>query len=617
MGEISTAIISITLVMSAVFVPVTFLGGSVGVFYKQFGSTLAVAIVLSAANALTLSPALCAVFLRAHEPSGDVSRRSLGRRFFTAFNAAFDALTHKYTGAVRAFSKRAWLSLVVITGFAVVLVYLMRTMPSGFVPEEDQGTIFASITLPPASSLERTGRFADQVDQIAHELPEVRDTLRIVGQNFLAGAGSANAMVIIKLIPWDRREDAGIDVVMGRLRQRIAGLREGDITLITPPTVSGFSASGGFSFQLQDRAGHSIDEFAKRGDEFLAALNQQPEIRYARTAFKTTFPQYQLAVNVAKCEEAGITPASVLDVMQGYFGGIYTSNINQFGKQYRVMVQADNAYRASEANLASVYVRTGGGAMAPITAFVRVSRVYGPQTISRFNLFTSIDVNGAPKEGFSTGDAIAAIQRVAAQKLPAGYGYEFSGITREELTAGRQSTYVFLLCLVFVYLLLAAQYESYVLPFAVLLSLPVGLAGTFLLCSALGIDNNIYVQIALIMLIGLLAKNAILIVEYAVTIRRRGTGLIESAVDGARTRFRPILMTSIAFVFGLTPLMLASGAGASGNRAIGTAAVGGMLLGTLIAPLVIPPLYVLFQALHEKIVGEPQPEAAAEPVAGE
>ena len=605
MGEIAAAIVSITLVMAAVFVPVTFLGGSVGVFYRQFGLTLAVAIALSAVNALTLSPALCALWLKPHT-AGSQRKRSLLQRFYGAFNRAFDSSTRGYVSVVRALARRAWIALLFIAAFSAGVGYLMKTMPSSFVPEEDQGRIFASITLPPASTTERTGELAAEVDRLAHEIPEVRDTLRIVGQNFIAGVGSAYAMVIIKLSPWEERPDRSVQDVIAELRDETQKLRGGTTVLMVPPTVPGFSASGGFSLQLQNRAGYSIEQFAKVANDFLAKLNARPEIQYAQTPFKTDFPQYQLEVNIARCLQAGISPQTVLAAMQGYFGGLYPSTISQFGKQYRVMVQSDHRFRASEADLRGVYVRTGDGSMAPITAFVQLTRVYGPDSISRFNLFTSIDVSGAPKQGYSTGDAIAAIQQTAAT-LPTGYGYELSGLTREELAAGGQAGYVFALCLVFVYLLLCAQYESYILPFAVLLSLPVGLFGTFLLCLALGIDNNIYVQIALIMLIGLLAKNAILIVEYAVQLRRRGASLIDSAVEGARARFRPILMTSLAFILGLVPLVVASGAGASGNRAIGTAAVGGMLLGTLIGPLLIPALYVLFQGLSERISGAPEP----------
>jgi len=607
MGEIGGAVVSITLVMAAVFVPVTFLAGSAGVFYRQFGVTLAVAIVLSAVNALTLSPALCALLLKPHAAAH--SRKWLGARllarFFAAFNRAFDRVTDGYVAVVGALARRAWFSLVLIGGFAALLVYLMRTTPSSFVPDEDQGTVFVNIALPPATSTERTAEIADVVDKLAHEIPEVKDTLRIVGQNFIAGVGSPYAMLVVKLVPWDQRPGVDAPAVIRRLSKLTESIRGAELVLLSPPTVPGFGATGGFSLQLQDQGGHTLEQFSKVSAGFLEALNRRPEIRYAQTPFKTNFPQYQLEVNVSKCAEAGIDPKTVLTTMQGYFGGLYASNVNRFGKLYRVMVQSDHNYRTSVASLGSVFVRTGGGAMAPITTFVTLSRVYGPDAISRFNLFTSIAVNGAPKDGFSTGDAIQAIREVAAEKLPAGYGFEFSGMTREEISSGSQSTYVFMLCVVFVYLLLCAQYESYLLPFAVLFSLPIGLAGIFVLGKLRGIDNNIYTQIAMVMLIGLLAKNAILIVEYSVSLRRKGTALIESAVLGAKARFRPILMTSLAFILGLVPLTLATGAGANGNRAIGTASVGGMLLGTVVGPLIIPALYVVFQWIQERISGAP------------
>jgi hydrophobic/amphiphilic exporter-1 (mainly G- bacteria), HAE1 family len=614
MSDIAGAIVSITLVMAAVFVPVTFLSGSVGVFYRQFGLTLAVSILLSAVNALTLSPALCALLLRPHA-HGEAKRGRPKRAltwFYDRFNRAFEATTRAYMSIVSVLARHAWLGLLIVAVFTAGLVELMRTTSSSFVPDEDQGTIFANITLPPATTTERTGEVAEEIDRIAHEIPEVESTLRIVGENVIAGVGSPYAMIVIRLVHWNDRKGVDTAVVIRRLREKTSAVRSAEIVLLSPPTVPGFSTTGGFTFDLQDQGGHTFEQFFKVSDDFLAALNERAEIRYAQTPFKPTFPQLRLEVNVAKCEEAGISPRTVLTTMQGYFGGLYASNINLFGKLYRVMVQSDHGYRASPASLGGVFVRVASGEMAPITSFVKLDRISGPDAVTRFNLFSSIPINGAPGDGYSSGDAIRAIRETALEKLPPGYGYEFSGITREEISAGTQSTYVFLLCVVFVYLLLCAQYESYLLPFAVLLSLPLGLVGTFLLARLRGIDNNVYVQIALVMLIGLLAKNAILIVEYSVSLRRKGTALLESATLGAKARFRPILMTSFAFILGLVPLMLSSGAGAAGNRAIGTAAVGGMLLGTLIGPLVIPALYVTFQTLQEKISGAPSPAMEGE-----
>ncbi|MFT4155693.1 efflux RND transporter permease subunit [Parafilimonas sp.] len=608
MSEISTAIVSITLVMSAVFVPVTFITGSAGVFYKQFGLTLAVAIIISAINALTLSPALSALFLKPHhektKPKGFV------QRFYAAFNTSFEALRGRYKAGVKFLSLKKWLALVIIAIFGAGLYVMMKTTPSSFVPAEDQGTIFASISLPPASSMERTNAITKQIDSIAHSIPVVRNTMQIVGQNFTAGSGSAYGMVIMELKPWNERKekDQSVSGVIQQLFKKTAGIRDASIIFLSPPTIQGFSASGGFEFQLQDKGGHTTQAFYKVSQAFLAALAKRPEIQYATTSFNPNFPQYQVSVNVAKAKQAGISPESIMSVMQGYFGGSYVSNFNEFGKQYRVIIQSDYKYRTSEASLDNVKVKTSGGDMSPLTTFVTLKRVYGPESISRFNLFSSMSVTGAPNDGYSSGDAIKAIQQVAAQTLPAGYGYEFSGITREELSTGAQSAYVFLLCLIFVYFLLSAQYESYLLPLAVILSLPVGLSGTFLFDKIFGIDNNIYTQVCLIMLIGLLAKNAILIVEFAVQRRKHGLTIINAAIEGAEARLRPILMTSLAFIFGLLPLMLATGAGAVGNKSIGTGAVGGMLIGTLFGLLVIPALFVIFQTLQEKVVKPKSPE---------
>ena len=600
MNEISGAIISITLVMAAVFIPVTFITGSTGVFYKQFGITLAVSIILSAVNALTLSPALCALFLKPHED--DHKHSSFIQRFYTAFNVAFSNVTNKYKRSVLFLAGRKWIPITAILVFAVGLGVMMKTTPSAFVPAEDQGSIFANISLPPASSMERSTVIAKQVDSLAHTLPEVKNTLRIVGQNFTAGAGSAYSMVILKLKPWEERE-GGINEVIGKLFAKTSGIRDASIFFISPPTIQGFGQSGGFEFQLQDQGGHSTTDFFKVNTDFLAALSKRPEIQYATTSFNPNFPQFLMDVNLEKCKEAGVTVNSVLNTMQGYYGGIYASNFNKFGKQYRVMIQADFAYRTDPEGLSKIFVRTSTGQMAPITTFVKMKRVYGPESISRFNLFSSIAITGAPNAGYSSGDAIKAIQEVAASNLPAGYGYDFSGLTREELASGSQTIFIFALCLVFVYFLLSAQYESYILPFAVLLSIPFGLAGAYFFSIIFGLNSNIYLQISLIMLIGLLAKNAILIVEFALDRRRNGMPIIKAAIDGAVARFRPILMTSFAFIFGLLPLMFSTGAGAIGNKSIGTGAVGGMLIGTILGLFVIPVLFIIFQSLQEKISG--------------
>ena len=606
MSEISGAIISITLVMAAVFVPVSFITGSAGVFYKQFGLTLAIAIVLSAVNALTLSPALCAIFLKPHKEEGP--KKNLLQRFYTAFNAGFEATTNKYKRSVSFLIKRKWIAWLGIAAFAGLFYLLMKTTPTAFVPDEDMGVIMSDISLPPSASTERTTAITDEVERMAKTIPEIQNILKINGRGMISGAGSNYGMVIMKLKPWAQRKAKGQDVksIIGQMFAKTSGIRDARVIFFAPPTLQGFGISGGFSFELQDRTGKDIASFYKVSTDFLAALSQRPEIQYATTAFNPNFPQYRVDVNVAKAKEAGLSTNDILNTLQGYYGGVYASNFNQFGKQFRVMYQAEPEFRANPESLNNVYVRNNRGTMAPITGFITLEKVYGPQSISRFNLFTSMSVTGAPNAGYSSGDAIAAITETAAQVLPTGYSYEYSGMTREELSAGGQTVFIFMLVIIFVYLLLSAQYGSYILPFAILLSLPIGLAGAFIFARIFGVTNNIYLQITLIMLVGLLAKNAILIVEFALDRRRQGMPLIQAAIQGAEARLRPILMTSFAFIFGLVPLMIATGAGATGNRSIGTGAVGGMLIGTLFGVFVIPTLFVVFQALQEKISGPPK-----------
>jgi HAE1 family hydrophobic/amphiphilic exporter-1 len=601
MKEISGAIISITLVMSAVFLPVTFISGSTGVFYKQFGITLAVAILLSAVNALTLSPALCAIFLRPHNE--EHKKKRFFNWFYTRFDKAFYTVTQKYERSVTWLASKKVIVIIAIVVFGVSLTILIKTTPSSFVPSEDQGTIFVSISLPPASGMQRTSVITKQVDSIAHTFPSVLNTLQIIGFSFTAGSGSAYSMDIIKLKTWNERPNDKIESVIQQLYAKIGGIHGARIFIFSPPTIQGFGSGNGFSFELQDKGGHTSNEMYKVSTDFLEALNKRKEIQNANTAFNPNFPQFQVDVNVAKCKEAGVEVTSVINTLQGYYGGLYASNFNQFGKQYRVMVQADYAYRNNAQGLEKIFVRNSNGTMAPITEFIKLTKVFGPESISRFNLFTSISIQGQQNAGYSSGDAIAAIKAVATEKLPAGYGYEFSGLTREEISSGTQSVYIFLLCLVFVYFLLSAQYESYILPFAVLLSLPIGLTGTYVFARIAGIDSNIYVQISLIMLIGLLSKNAILIVEFALERRRAGMEILQAAIEGAEARLRPILMTSFAFIFGIMPLMFSTGAGAIGNRSIGTGAVGGMFIGTLLGIFAIPVLFIIFQHLQEKVSG--------------
>lgn len=605
MDEIAGAIVSITLVMSAVFVPVSFINGTSGVFYKQFGLTLAISIILSAINALTLSPALCALFLKPHAEEHE-NKKGAVQKLKDGFNAAFDSLTAKYKSALTWTSHFKWSVFVIIGIFVGILYFLMKTTPTDFVPQEDSGFIMCDVSLPPASSLERTISIGNQVVKVASQLKSVVHVAQINGISFISGIGANYATVLIKLKPWKDRPGVVINDVVQELFMKTATIQGGKIIFFGAPTLQGFGISNGFEFQLQDRTGGDINKFFEVSNKFLGALNQRPEIMYATSSFNPNFPQYQIVVNVAKVKQAGLTVNNILNALQGYIGGVYASNYNEFGKQYKVMVQADPSYRKNVTDLNGMYVRNSNGEMAPISTFITLNRVYGPQSLQRFNMYQSIPVNGAPKPGYSSGDAIKAIQEVAAQTLPQGYSFDYSGMTREQvLNSGSQTIYIFMLCLIFVYFLLSALYESYILPLSVLISLPIGLAGSFIFAKLFNITNNIYLQISLIMLIGLLAKNSILIVEYAVQRRAQGMSIVDSAINGAEARLRPILMTSFAFILGLLPLMMATGAGAVGNRSIGTAAVGGMLIGTMIGLVVTPMLFVVFQSLQERFSSKP------------
>lgn len=613
MGEIYGAIVSITLVMSAVFIPVTFITGSSGVFYQQFGITLAVAIALSAVNALTLSPALCAIFLKPH--GSQVHADGLKQRFYNAFNTSFDTFTERYRRITELFIRRKYYAVGIIVIFSGALWWMMQTSPKGFVPNEDTGRMFVDVALPVASSTERTKEVMDEVYGVLRTIPEIEGYAMIVGNSLLSGQGSSYGMIICKLKPFHERKGKGQDInsLMGKLYGITAGIKGAKIIFFSPPMVPGFGFSSGFEFKLEDKTGGDIVEFEQISRQFLGQLNQRPEIQYAMTSFDTRFPQYNLEVDADRCKQSGIRVSDVLSALQGYVGGLYASDFNRFGKQYRVMIQAEPDYRGNADDLNNIFIRTQSGEMAPITGFVTLEKAYGPQNINRFNMYTAISVTGAPKDGFSTGDAIRAIEQVAAQTLPFGYGYELSGISREEMEAGNQAAVIFLLCLIFVYFLLCAQYESYILPLAILLSLPIGLAGSFLFARIMGVDNNIYLQISLIMLIGLLAKNAILIVEFALQRRRSGLSITQAAIEGAVARVRPIFMTSFSFIAGLIPLVVGGGVGANGNRSIGVGAAGGMLVGTLAGLLVIPVLFVLFQTLQEKIGRKPAAPSSANP----
>lgn len=601
MSEISGAIISITLVMAAVFIPVSFISGSAGVFYKQFGLTLAVAIVLSAVNALTLSPALCAILLRPHDKNGH--KQNILQRFYTAFNTAFNATTEKYKDAVSFFINKKWIALAGVALFAGLFAWLMNTTPKAFVPNEDMGSITTDVKLPEGASVERTEAVLQQIQDKIKDMPEIERILRISGRSMISGSGSNFGMIIIRLKPWAERpgKESSAQMLIKQLFARTADIKDAKVVFFAPPTIQGFGMSGGFELQLQDQLGAGLDRLNAVKNDFLAKLNERPEIQFAQTSFSPTFPQYRIDVDLAAAKQAGLGVSDILGTLQGYYGGVYASNFNKYGKQYRVMYQSEAEFRADENSLNNVMVRNKNGQMAPITQFITLEKVFGPQTINRFNLFTSININGSPNPGYSSGDALKAVEEVAAQTLPVGFGYEYSGMTREEQSSGGQTVYIFLLCVIFVYFLLAAQYESYMLPFAVLFSLPMGLAGTLIFANIFDVSNNIYLQITLIMLIGLLAKNAILIVEYAVERRRQGMSLTAAAISGATARLRPILMTSFAFILGLLPLSLSKGAGAIGNSSIGIGAIGGMLIGTILGVFVIPVLFVVFQFLQEKI----------------
>ena len=622
MNEISGAIISITLVMAAVFVPVSFIGGTSGTFYREFGVTMAVSIIISALNALTLSPALCAIFLKPHDKDGHEKKLSRVDRFHQSFNVAFEKTVGKYKNILEKLVRRPLaIILSVIAGIAVLGVTMVTTQ-SGLVPQEDTGTLFCTISMAPATSQERTKEVVLQVDSILSEIPAIKNREQVLGYNFIAGAGSDMGTFIIKLKPFEERqkglwwkisglwEGDGIyrfflnpydaTGVVAQIFIKTAHIKDAQILAFSPPMVPGFSMNSGVSLVMQDRTGGDLNKFFGIVKDYLAELNKRPEFQAAQTSYNPNYPQYMVHVDVAKCKQAGISPTTVLTTLQGYYGGLYGSNFNSFGKLYRVMIQGSPESRMTPESLNSIYVRTPAG-MAPVQEFCNMERVYGPLNINRFNLFTAINVTGTVADGYSTGEALKAVEEVAKQVLPAGYTYDFSGLTREEAKASNTTAIIFVLCFIFIYLILSAQYESYILPLSVVLSVPFGLAGCFLFTMMFGHANDIYMQISLIMLIGLLAKNAILIVQFALERRQTGMAISWSAVLGAGARLRPILMTSLAMVIGLLPMMFASGVGKNGNQTLGAAAVGGMLIGTVLQIFVVPTLFVIFQTLQEKI----------------
>lgn len=604
MSEISGAIISITLVMSAVFVPVGFMQGPAGVFYRQFAFTLAIAIIISAINALTLSPALCALFL--DDPQGEHGhheKKGFGAKFFRAFNAGFNTMTRKYIYSLKFLIKNKWVAVGGLVLITAISVFLIQKAPSGFIPTEDQGFVLYAVNTPPGSSLERTHRATEAIDKIVKKENATNHLWVADGLNFISNANaSPYSAGFIRLKDYDKRGDLkDPDQIAAALTGKVSAVKDANAFFFNFPTVQGFGNVSGFEFMLQDKTNGSFEQLGATTQAFIGELMKRKEIAFAFTTFASGNPQYSIEVNPEKAKQLGVSITDLMQTMQIYFGSSFVSDFNRFGKYYRVMAQADIPYRTDANSLEGIYVKNNAGEMVPVKTLVTLKRTFGPETVTRNNLFNAVTINGTPKPGYSTGDAIKAVEEVAKQSLPRGYGYEWTGITREEIKAGGQTAFIFLLSILFVYFLLSAQYESYILPFAIILTIPTGIFGVFAFTGLAGIDNNIYVQVGLIMLVGLLAKNAILIVEFAVQRRKAGKTLIESALQASRLRLRPILMTSFAFIIGMMPLVWTQGASAKGNHSIGISTVGGMLTGVLLGIFIIPVLYVIFQYLHEKM----------------
>ena len=600
MHEISGAIISITLVMAAVFVPVSFISGISGTFYREFGVTMAVSIVISAVNALTLSPTLCALFLKPHNKDHEGKKLSFIDRFHVAFNAVYEnRILRPYRSGVEFFVRHKVTSGLIVLVSIIVMVLLMKVTSSELVPSEDTGTVMVTVATPPGTSREKTEKLLKEVADVAKAQDGVEQVMSISGFSLMGGAGSNYGSMFVRMKPFSERSNSTTQLA-GKLFAYGATIKDASVLAMTPPMVPGYGMASGVSLTMLDKAGGSLDKFFAETQKFLAALNARPEVAYAMTQYNPSFPQYVIDVDVAATMRAGTTPQAVLSTLQGYFGGMYVSNFNSYGKLYRVLLQSPPEQRLDINALNSIFVRTGKGEMAPISSFVTTEKVYGPASVNRFNLYTSIDVMASPAEGYATGDVLQAVSEVASTTLSAGYGYDYAGLTRSEKESSNTTALIFGLCLLFVYLILSAQYESYLLPFSVILSIPFGLAGAFLFGNIFGHTNNIYMQIALIMLIGLLAKNAILIVEFALERRRTGMALTWSAILGAVARLRPILMTSLAMIVGLLPLMFASGVGANGNSTLGASTVGGMLIGMILQIFIVPALFVVFQSLQER-----------------
>lgn len=604
MDGIAAAIVTTSLVFMAVFIPSSFMGGTSGTFYMQFGLTMAVAVGISAINALTLSPALCALIMTPHIDTTTGQKLSFSTRFHHAFEASFNRLILRYKNGVKWFFRRKWVVGTALVASMALLAVLMKTTKTGLVPDEDMGCIFMNVTTPPGSSLSQTIKAMSEVENSIKDIPQIMSYSNVSGYSMMGGQAPSGGMLIIRLKPWEERPEKKdeINAVIAEIYKRTANIKSAKLFVFAQPTIMGYGMGSGFELYVQDRAGGDINTLQKYTTDFIAALNQRPEIQMAYTSFDTKFPQYTVEVDAARCQRAGITTTDVLSVLSGFIGGNYSSNLNRFSKLYRVMVQADKVYRLDKDALNNMFVRTSSGEMAPIGQFVTLTKVYGTETLTRFNLYNSIQVNGLPADGYSTGEAIAAIEEVAKQTLPVGYGYEFGGITREEAGSGSNTIIIFAICIIFVFLILCALYESIFVPLVVMLSVPFGLMGSFLFAKMWGLENNIYMQTGLIMLIGLLAKTAILLTEYASARRRQGMTIAQAAVSAAGVRLRPILMTALTMIIGLLPLVFASGAGANGNISLGVGTVGGMIVGTLALLFVVPTLFIVFQTLQEKLM---------------
>ena len=603
MSGITSAIVTSTLVFMAVFIPVAMMGGTSGVFYTQFGIMMAVAVGLSAVNALTLSPALCALILKPYLDENGEMRDNFAARFRKAFNAAFGAMVAKYKHGVMLFIKRKWLMWSTLVLAFAALVVLMNTTKTGLVPDEDQGTIMVNVTTAPGSTLSETNKVMEEIAGRVRSIPQIKDFMQTAGYGMIAGQGTSYGMCIIRLKDWDERPDKedAVNAVINQIYARTADIKDAQLFAVAPPMISGYGTSTGFSMNLQDKTGGNLTDFYNVYLQFIAALNQRPEIARAYSTFNINFPQYMVDIDAAKAKRAGVSPSTILSTLSGYYGGQYVSNINRFSKMYYVTLQADPKYRLDTESLNNVFVRTDSGEMAPLSQFVNLTRVYSSEVLNRFNMYNSIAVNGTAADGYSSGDAIKAIEEVAAQVLPRGYGYEFDGITREEAQTGSNTIIIFGICILLIYLILSALYESFLLPFAVILAVPCGLMGSFLLAKIMGLENNIYLQTGIIMLIGLLSKTAILITEYAADRRRAGMSLTQAAVSAAKARLRPILMTVLTCVFGMIPLVLSHGVGANGNSTLGSGVVGGMIVGTLALLFLVPTLFIVFETLQEKV----------------